>query len=307
MFSRRMATLHAGWRLGLFILLLALLGLLTASLFYVFHFPPQLRHGVLQPFPLLVSAVTVASLILGATVLCLRYLEGRPVATVGLPTNPLPYPGIIAGLGLGAIVPICTAGTLWMIGYASIERCRLSSADLLHATLPMVGSTLLLATWEEMAFRGYPLQLLSEIGGPWLATSLTGLLFGLAHSGNPGASPLGFANTVLNGVLLAWVVIQSGSLWLACGYHAGWNLAATNLLGLRDSGVIAPGSLLTTALTGPAWLSGSAYGFEASVLTGLTEAITLTTVLALTARLPSVPIAQPYFAGQRPRPPTAAT
>jgi hypothetical protein len=153
---------------------------------------------------------------------------------------------------------------------------------------------------RKSPFVGYPHQLLNEISRPWVGAAVTGIAFGLAHSGRPGANLLGFANTALNGVLLGWIVIRSGSLWLACGYHARWNLTAATLLGMRASGTSAPGSPFRTTLSGPTWLSGGAYGFEASILTGLTEAIVLAVIIRHTSRLPSVAAAQPYFAGSRP-------
>jgi hypothetical protein len=290
--------IHPGWRLGAFLLVLTLLALVAAGLFVILHVPPQRSHGVLQPLPLLGTGAVVVAIILGATVGCLRRFERRTLATVGLPSGKAASAGIVAGLLLGAIVPLIVCGVLWVAGRAVVEAGQLSPADLLEATLPMAVATVLLSSWEEIAFRGYPLQLLSELGGPWVGAGITGVAFGLAHSGNPGANLLGFVNTALNGVLLGWIVIKSGSLWLACGYHAGWNLAASTLLGMRDSGMVTPGSLFSTFLTGPTWLSGGAYGFEASILTGLTETLLLSLVLAYSSHLPSVPVARPYFAGR---------
>ena len=300
--------LHAGWRLALFLLLLALLAGVVGALFVVLHFPPQRSHGVLQPLPLLGTGVAVVAAVLAATLGCVRLVERRTAATIGLPGGRARNAGIAVGLALGAIVPLVACGVLWLSGHALIAPSQLSGGDLLSATLPMAAATVLLSSWEEIAFHGYPLQLLSAIGGPWLATTVTGVAFGLAHSGNPGANLLGFVNTALNGVLLGWIVIKSGSLWLACAYHAGWNLAASIILGMTDSGMISPGSLFRTTITGPAWLSGGAYGFEASALTGVTETIVLAIVLANASRLPSVPAAQPYFEGGRTRSlPLAAT
>ena len=291
-------SLHAGWRLGGFLLVFAGVVALVTGLLYLMHFPKQRINGVLQPLPLLGSAIAVLGAIVVVTWLFLRFVEHRSVATIGLPAGRPWCIGISLGLLLGAIVPVGVAGLLWVGGHATIQPSRLPAADLLRATLPMAGATLLLSSWEEIAYRGYPLQLLNEIGGVWFGTTLAGIAFGLTHAGNAGANPLGLGNTALNGVLLGWVVLRSGSLWLACGYHTGWNLAASMVLGMRDSGISAPGSLFTTALAGPAWLSGGAYGFEASVLTGATEAILLLALIALGARLPGVPAARPYFAGR---------
>jgi hypothetical protein len=290
-------TPHPGWRLALFLLLLTLLAAIVGGLFFLVHFPPQRSHGVLQPLPLLGTGVAAVAVAVGATLACLRFLERRTIATVGLARGRARSTSIATGLLLGAVVPLIVCGVLRLSGHATIERVHLSGADLVWVTLPMALATVLLSSWEEIAFRGYALQMFSGIGGPWLATVVTGVLFGLAHSGNPGANLLGFANTALNGVLLGWIVVRSGSLWLTCGYHAGWNLAASLLLGMRDSGTISPGSPFSTTLTGPAWLSGGTYGFEASVLTGLIETTVLVAVLANVSRLPSVAEARPYFLG----------
>jgi CAAX protease family protein len=289
---------HAGWRLAGFLLVFAVAAALVTGLLYLMRFPKQRVNGVLQPLPLLGSAIAILGIIVAVTWLFLRFVEHRSLATVGLPPGRPWRTGISLGLLLGAIVPFSVAALLWVTGHAVIQPARPSATGLLHATLPMIGATALLSSWEEIAYRGYPLQLLDEIGGVWFGTTLAGIAFGLTHAGNPGANPLGLGNTALNGVLLGWVVLRSGSLWLACGYHTGWNLAASIVLGMRDSGISAPGSLFTTTLAGPTWLSGGAYGFEASVVAGVTEAVLLLALIALGSRLPGVPVARPYFAGR---------
>jgi CAAX protease family protein len=289
--------LRAGWRLGLFLLGLAIGGGFLGTLFYLLHFPPQKVRGVVQPLPLLGTGIGIVAIVLAITWLVLRRLEHRTFPTIGLPGGAAWRAGVPVGVALGMVVPVVVTLILWAVGRARIEAVHVSASDLAHATVPMVAATALLSSWEEIVYRGYPLQLLNQIGGVWFGTILTGAAFGLSHAGNPGANPIGLANTALNGMLLGAVVVRTGSLWLACGYHAGWNLAAAQLLGLRDSGVISPGSCFTTTLTGPSWLSGGNYGFEGSLLTGAAETVLLATMLALAGRLPGVPAARPYFAG----------
>lgn len=288
---------RAGWRFGSFLLALALGGALLAGLFFLVRLPKQMDKGVLQPLPLLWTGLAVLTVVVGITWLFLRFVEHRSFATIGLPGNSGWRSGIPVGLLLGAVVPIGVAGFLWASGHAKIEMASLSMFELLRTTLPMVVATLTLSSWEEVAWRGYPLQLLNEASGPWVGTALAGIGFGLVHSRNPGAEPVGLALTALNGLLLGWVVLRTGSLWLACGYHAGWNVAASELLGMRDSGVTAPGSLFTTTLSGPGWLAGGAYGFESSALTGLAETALLGALIVYASRLPGVAVARPYFVG----------
>jgi membrane protease YdiL (CAAX protease family) len=221
-------------------------------------------------------------------------MEIRSLATIGLPWRPS-LSTFSLGLALGTIVPALVTLLLGFLGFAIVRPNAMSVGLLLGTTLPMVGATILLSTWEELAFRGYPLQLLIVWTGPWPAALATGILFGLAHAGNPGANALGFLNTAINGVLLAWIVMRTGSLWLACGYHTGWNFMASQVLGLVDSGVQAPGSLLATQLTGPDWVGGGGYGFEASAVTGLLEAALLGVLVWQARRLPQVESALLYF------------
>ncbi len=118
---------------------------------------------------------------------------------------------------------------------------------------------------EELFFRGFLFGVLSqmriELGGrsigPWAAALITGILFGLAHTGSVSSSqyliPLGFLGFVL--CLVRW---RTGSLYPCMALHAfnnalafgvvlGWNLSEVLALLLVSWVAIA-------ALTG--WLAG---------------------------------------------------
>ncbi len=290
-----------------FVLLICLGAAATTALWIGLGLPPQRQHGVLRAGPELLSGVLVLGLALGVTAGMLRRLEGRGLDTVGLAwdRSALGWP---VGLVLGAVTPLLVTAGFLATGHAVLRPAALTARALALTTLPMTFGVLLLSAWEEIAFRGYPLQLLAEWRGPRLAALLTGIAFGLAHSGNPGANPAGLIFTAMNGALLAWVVIRTGSLWLATGYHGGWNLAAAILLGLRDSGTLHEGSLAHTELIGPAWLTGSAFGFEASPLTGMVELIVLALMVRWSAQLPGNVGAQAWFAHPaRSRSPTSTS
>jgi membrane protease YdiL (CAAX protease family) len=67
------------------------------------------------------------------------------------------------------------------------------------------------------------------------------------------------------GVLLALLYLVTRSLWACIGLHAGWNIAQGTVYGIPVSGTRADGWLVSTR-TGPDWLSGGAFGAEASVV-----------------------------------------
>jgi len=122
------------------------------------------------------------------------------------------------------------------------------------------------AMGEELLFRGYAFQLLVRAAGPFATILPTSVIFGLLHSGNPGANSLGLVNTVAWGILFGYAVWRTGTLWLPIGLHFGWNVALP-LLGSNLSGF----TMGVTGYTlewnvGVLW-SGGGYGVEGSVLT----------------------------------------
>ncbi len=246
----------------------------------VLGLPPQSRHGLIQPLPQLATGIVLVTLVIFASWLPLRRIEGRGLASIGLGRQ-----GRTSSIGLGllagGLTPAVALGLLVWLGHGTVVVAR---PDLLAETIPMVVAVTLVSAWEEIALRGYFLQCLGRLTSPPTAAAISGLLFGLLHAGNPGANPLGLAITAVNGWLLGLLVIRSGSLWLASGYHAGWNLTAAIGFGTRDSGVLHRGAFATTTLTGPAWLAGGGYGFEASLLTGLIEILVLGGLLRYAGR-----------------------
>ena len=123
------------------------------------------------------------------------------------------------------------------------------------------------ALFEELAFRGYPFQKLTEAVGALWAVVLLSMLFGALHLGNPGSQGIrswGFCNTMMIGLVLALVRIRTGSLWFSFGMHWGWNLFQGLVLGLPVSGLHQFASLVTASTSGPVQLTGGRYGPEAS-------------------------------------------
>jgi membrane protease YdiL (CAAX protease family) len=122
------------------------------------------------------------------------------------------------------------------------------------------------ALGEELMFHGYGFQQLVRQFGAFSIVLPVGVLFGLMHAGNQGASLLSVINTAAWGMLLGYAYLRTGALWLPVGLHFGWNLAAP-LLGMNLSG-------FTMRVTGYELLwntralwSGGDYGIEGSLFT----------------------------------------
>ena len=84
-------------------------------------------------------------------------------------------------------------------------------------------ATLFTAMWEEISFRGYLLQKLSETIGIHSSCSIIALCFGLLHLLSPLSSYQIVISTFLSGMLLNYAYFYSGNLYLPIGIHFGWN------------------------------------------------------------------------------------
>lgn len=94
---------------------------------------------------------------------------------------------------------------------------------------------------------------------------LSAVLFGLAHLSNAGLTSLAVANTAMAGMLFAAAFMATRRLWLPMGIHFAWNYLLDAVFSVPVSGHPSTG-LLRSTLGGPDWLTGGAYGVEASVI-----------------------------------------
>jgi membrane protease YdiL (CAAX protease family) len=135
-----------------------------------------------------------------------------------------------------------------------------------HSTAALVAASLFVCAiapmCEEFFFRGFvfgalrnlPLRLGRFDGGPWLAAVVTGILFGLAHTGSASSQyliPLGFLGFVL--CLVRW---RTGSLYPCMALHSANNALALGVNQLSWSapailGLVVASWLVIAAVVGP--------------------------------------------------------
>jgi len=119
---------------------------------------------------------------------------------------------------------------------------------------------------EEVVFRGILFRFLEAFGGSWFALALTSALFGLGHYWNDNATAFStFAIAVEAGILLGGAYMLTRSLWAPIGLHAAWNFTQGFIYDVPVSGFDQQG-MVEAKLSGPALLSGGAFGLEASVI-----------------------------------------
>jgi uncharacterized protein len=130
---------------------------------------------------------------------------------------------------------------------------------------------LLVGFAEEFGFRGYVQYTLTSGITFWPAMLITSALFLLAHTGNPGETPIGLAAVFAAGLLLAVALWRTGALWFSIGIHLGWDWGQSFFYGVPDSGLVTKGHLFEGQSHGAAWLSGGATGPEGSLFALLVE------------------------------------
>ena len=262
--------LHPGrWRWLRALAWLVLLFFLTAGAFglplqwAVDHLPPD--NEPLQ----LAGLVSACLMALGCYALAVRLGEGRGARELALRPAPL---GLLSGALLGLVMMTVLMATL-----AATGAYQITVVGSAPAWRP-VGLALQAAVTEELWMRALLFRLLWRAFGPVPALAVVAAVFAALHLANPGATALAGATVAMAGVMFCALYALTGRLWVPIGVHAAWNLAQGYLFGAAVSGGDLGGSItVSTAREGaPTWLTGGAFGPEASVVAlALVTAVTV--------------------------------
>jgi len=210
-----------------------------------------------EPVPIRVwfAYVAIALAVLVAYRLQARFVERRSQPELAAARMGELLAGAAGGIGLTMLV----VAILWFAGaYHGTWR---GLGDLSAPTLMAIGAALM----EELLARGFLLGLVERWAGSLAALVLTALLFGAAHFDNSGAGLWPMVALMLGpGLALGAAYLATGRLWLPIGLHFGWNFGQSGLFGLLDSGASFP-SVIDASIAGPYWLTGGAFGPEASL------------------------------------------
>jgi membrane protease YdiL (CAAX protease family) len=132
--------------------------------------------------------------------------------------------------------------------------------------LAILPACILAGVLEEVLIRGIVFRILEQWLGSWVALGISAVIFGGLHLLNPGATLLNAAAISIEaGVLLAAAYMLTRRLWLCIGTHIAWNFTQGGIFSVAVSGGKSKG-LLQSRMIGPDWLTGGAFGAEASVV-----------------------------------------
>jgi membrane protease YdiL (CAAX protease family) len=252
--------LRAGWRLLLYGMFVATLGFSTLLLIYQISLP--IRNGFSFGNQFLQDSVGFS--VLFAAALIMAQIEKRPVGVYGLSFESA-FRGLFWQGYLFGLIEISVVISLMAIcGGYSFGALTLHGTEIVRWGFSWAICFLFVAFYEEFLFRGYTQFTLSEGIGFWPAAAVLSVVFGLVHLQNSGENSFGVAGVMLVGMLWAFTLRRTGSLWFAVGMHAGFDFGETFLYSVPDSGLLLPGHLSNAVLRGPTWLTGGTPGPEAS-------------------------------------------
>jgi membrane protease YdiL (CAAX protease family) len=223
--------------------------------------------GSSLPFLVLNTVISLA-VVLPLTYVFRRFLDGQSLRSLGLQREQGWVRNIVAGLLLGTVLMGLIFLAEWALGWLTVEgfSWQLQSfASVLARLFAYLLISLAVASYEELAFRGYVLQNLRADWRVLAAVVASSLLFGLYHGLNPHVTWLALLNISLAGVLLAICYLVTRSLWLAMAFHFSWNFVQGPILSLPLSGLNTTG-LLVTSIEGNPLLTGGAFGPEGGLL-----------------------------------------
>ena len=272
--------LRSGWR---FLLWAAIAAIFIAGGLRAFH--GILRRSTSPPVQLLlIESLQFAGAFI-ATWILTRFVDRKPLTSFGLALNGV---GRRFGIGLlcGFVSLSFLVGLLALSHVFELDGLAIHGLAVLNNAALWALVFLLVGMSEELITRGYLLFSLTQGIGFWPAAVLLSALFAAGHIGNPGENAIGVTAAGVIGLVLAWSLRWTGSLWWAIGFHAAWDWAESFFYGVPDSGGLAPGHLFLSTHHGPEWLSGGSAGPEGSALVFLVIGI-LSVVLSRT--FPSTP------------------
>ena len=175
---------------------------------------------------------------------------------------------LLAGLLLGGLLFSGVVAVLAAIGAYSLAAVG-TLGDLGAVVASMLPKMAAGAVIEELLFRLLLLRLMERSFGTACALATSSLIFGIAHLGNAGATPLISIMLGLElGLLFGAAYLLTRRLWLCAALHLGWNFAQGAIFSIAVSGQSGD-AWLSGTLTGPIWLTGGDFGAEGSVVSVL--------------------------------------
>lgn len=271
--------LRTGWRILIFMFIFWVF----ASL--IFLIKPLLGDITKREFLQNYSLIIVSVLALGASIavpLARKILDKRSFVSLGLKVNKKSFQDILFGFFLSGLMAAVFFTLMIVLGFVEFNGFNFNNSKAVtepsfnfvqFMSVISIGSMLLLLLehilvgyWEELVFRGYLLQNLSDGLGLITAIVISCIIYGLIHATNPNASLLSSSIIVLFGFLRIFGYLATKMLWLSIGMHIGWNFFQGPIFGFAASGHKKATLINHTITSNQEYLTGGEFGPEGSLL-----------------------------------------
>jgi membrane protease YdiL (CAAX protease family) len=200
------------------------------------------------------------------TGVCMAKIEGRSFSDYRVPWKEAFGKRFLQGIPLGLAMLVLLMSSMYVLKAVSFGIYGLSASQALKNSILYCVGFSLVGFFEEGSFRGYLQATLETDFDFWPTAVIVSVTFAATHVHNPGESFLGVSMAGCFGLVAAFSVLRTGSVWFAVGMHAAWDWGQSSLYGVPNSGIIAGGDVLLSRFHGPAWLTGGSVGPEGSVL-----------------------------------------
>ncbi len=172
------------------------------------------------------------------------------------------------GFLLGTLLISAMFGVMYLFAAFTVQKV-VWPVDL----LPSLLFFFLVAACEELIFRGYIFSVIDRGCGTTIGVLASSLIFGFAHWINPVES-LTFWEHLYSCAVLSFEAglplvagyILTRRIWLSVGIHWAWDFMEGTVFGFIVSGADLGESILTSRATGNFFISGGAFGPEASII-----------------------------------------
>jgi membrane protease YdiL (CAAX protease family) len=250
--------LRAGWRAVLFLLLAVIFTSAAGPL-------PRLGlAGILDRDGERLFQTVFSALAIFAATWVMSRMDRQPVTAYGLGTVNR-WRNLFSGMAAAFLVLSALMATLRISGAYDFSAGDIAGGMIWKWAGYWMLFFAAVGLMEELVTRGYPLFAMAQGMGFWPSAVLLSLVFGLGHLGNHGEAITGILNAVIAGLVFAFSLRWTGTLWWAIGAHMSWDWGESFFYGVADSGILTSHHYLTGTPSGPAWLSGGSVGPEGSV------------------------------------------
>jgi membrane protease YdiL (CAAX protease family) len=225
------------WRLVLYF---ALFLAIAAIAHYGIRHPLSEELGVPLIWGNLIFAVFYIAATMGLTRFFRSRVDRKPWNGIALGAFRDHWKGFLGGLILAAGM----TGLIFFIGEANggmlitgVEPQPLDGWTVVVFLLAVAVSNFAIGFAEELSMRGYIFQNSAEQFPVWFAVLLNGWIFGAGHFTSKDFSILIVLLMPLVVAFLAFARLWTGSIWLAIGWHTGWNFLQSDVLGIAGKGL----------------------------------------------------------------------